>query len=120
MATERIEVPRTSTSPRVARRFVAGLLGDDSRADDAALLVSELVTNAIQHAGSDAEIAVELDGRRLRVEVTDASPARPALREPTATGGRGLRLVEALADRWGVTTRRGGKVVWFELDPRPA
>jgi anti-sigma regulatory factor (Ser/Thr protein kinase) len=116
--TERIEIPCEPTSPRVARRFVVGRLGDDERRDDAALLTSELVTNAVQHACTPVGVAVSLTRDRLRVEVTDRSTAVAALREPDVNGGRGLRLVESISSRWGVVPHGGGKVVWFELDDR--
>ena len=93
-------------SARAARRFVdrtlAGWDGPEAR-DDAVLLVDELVTNAIRHA--------------LYVEVYDADPALPVLRNPgpTQTSGRGLPTVAALADVWGVRPEPVGKVVWFQL-----
>ncbi len=55
------------------------------------------------------------DGNQIRVEVSDVSTLSPTIREPSPGGGRGLRLVEALADRWGVESRPDGKVVWFEV-----
>lgn len=97
----------------------------------AALLVSELVTNAVRHAGTP-EFVVELeyapaDGR-LWVGVTDTGRGHPIPRTPAATDehGRGLQLVATLADRWGAHRRRSTreKTVWFELltgpEPQPA
>ncbi len=88
-------------------------------ADTAELLASELVTNALVHTGRGAVFdAVLTDAARLRVEVQDAAggrvPNRRAASE-TATSGRGLLLVEALADDWGVQLRADGKTTWFEL-----
>ncbi len=93
---------------------VAGL---DDLLDDAALLVSELVTNAVIHAGSEVRVRGEVVGGVLRVEVTDASRHHPALRNysETAGTGRGMALLVALADHWGVIPTTEGKTVWFEL-----
>ncbi|GAA1944054.1 ATP-binding protein [Kitasatospora viridis] len=87
-------------------------------ADTAELLASELVTNALQHAGTGARLdAVVTAERRLLVEVRDEGTGlpRPRPADADATNGRGLLLVEALADRWGVRLRADGKVTWFEL-----
>ncbi|MFI5620454.1 ATP-binding protein [Streptomyces sp. NPDC051567] len=87
----------------------------------AELLVTELVTNALVHTGQGAEVSVSLAATRLRVEVRDYATRRPRPYVPTVddgTHGRGLVLVEALADTWGVDTPPlgRGKVVWFELE----
>jgi anti-sigma regulatory factor (Ser/Thr protein kinase) len=92
------------------------------RGFDLRLLVSELVANAIKHGGAahaSILLSVEQVGTTLRVAVEDAGPLftsapteRPA---PEATSGRGLYLLTALADRWGVERRHGNRV-WFELD----
>ena len=109
------------SSSAVARRFMEETLerwacGDVL--DVVNLLVTELVTNAVIHGGSESEVAVLLTGQALRVEVADNHPAVPAPR-PTdddwATSGRGLALVETLSERWGIEPRAGGKVIWFEL-----
>jgi DNA-binding NarL/FixJ family response regulator len=104
-----------------ARRFVASTLEEwrlGPLLETVTLLTSELVTNAIVHAGSEVDVVVRLTGESARVEVTDRSDAPPAPRTPAEeeSSGRGLALVEALARRWG--TRRlvsGGKTVWFEV-----
>ncbi|MCU7825473.1 SpoIIE family protein phosphatase [Kitasatospora sp. DSM 101779] len=91
--------------------------------DTAELLCSELVTNAIRHTDRDAMFTARLyqvpgQGRaRLRVEVEDESDLWPTRRTPgeQASSGRGLMLVEALADGWGVEPRGSGKRMWFEL-----
>ncbi|WP_316520584.1 ATP-binding SpoIIE family protein phosphatase [Kitasatospora brasiliensis] len=93
--------------------------------DTAELLSSELVTNAIRHTDRDAMFTARLyresdaDGgrARLRVEVEDESDLWPTRRTPgeQASSGRGLMLVEALADSWGVEPRGSGKRMWFEL-----
>ncbi|MGF1432092.1 SpoIIE family protein phosphatase [Kitasatospora sp. LaBMicrA B282] len=90
--------------------------------DTAELLSSELVTNAIRHTDRDAMFTARLyreDRRepRLRIEVEDESDLWPRRRTPgeQASSGRGLMLVEALADAWGVEPRGSGKRMWFEL-----
>jgi hypothetical protein len=94
-----------------ARGVVRDLLRQGHRpdlVDTACLLTSELVANAVVHAGAPVELAVE---------VIDASAADPRPREadPMATSGRGLAMVEHLADAWGVTPVVPGKSVWFAL-----
>lgn len=93
---------------------------------DAELMVSELVGNAIVHAGTDISVTVRCTQERATVEVHDGSSVMPEVRghEPMRPGGHGLRIVEALALRWGVEQSAGhGKTVWFEVLPaasRPA
>ena len=114
-------------TPRAARRFVSEALTgwDDDEGDltdTVTLLVSELVTNAVIHAGSDVEVMVRLTATAARIEVTDASTDSVAPRDATVEedSGRGLALVGNLARRWGVRTAPGGgKTVWFEVE-RPA
>lgn len=117
---------RLSPEPRsasAARRFVNETLGRwdcDDLLDTVTLLVSELVTNAVLHAGSDVDVSVLLLADRLRIEVADASETYVRRRQASEqdTSGRGTALVETLAQAWGVEPRPGGKVVWFEV-PRP-
>lgn len=92
-------------------------------AEVAELLITELVTNALVHTDRGAEVHASLAATRLRVEVRDYAARRPRPYVPTAddgTHGRGLVLVQALADNWGVDALAlgSGKVVWFELDGR--
>jgi anti-sigma regulatory factor (Ser/Thr protein kinase) len=112
-----------------ARGFVTGLLASvpPELCEIAALLVSELASNAVRHSGVH-EFVVEVkhlpDEGRLWVGVTDTGSGQPVLRPPstTAEDGRGLRLVATLADRWGAHRRRSTreKTVWFELALAPA
>lgn len=103
-----------------ARRAIRAALSDLGSAeavDAAELCVSELVTNAIVHAGTSIEVRVlEYDGG-VRVEVQDGSPHRPVPRHYTSltATGRGLRLVEQLSTRWGARVHGEAKTVWFEL-----
>lgn len=104
-------------SPRLARAFVAGVLagwGETRLSGDAALVVSELATNAVLHARSAFSVAVEATPTSVRLSVRDRSAAPPAPRETVheLASGRGLALVSALADAWGVETAPEGKVVW--------
>ncbi len=92
---------------------------DRDLTETALLLVSELTTNAIRHGAPPVRLSLRLERDRLRVEVTDSSPALPELDHPgpDQVGGRGLQIVQLLAARWGASTspRRLGKTVWFEL-----
>ncbi|MER6302023.1 ATP-binding protein [Kitasatospora sp. NPDC001539] len=82
-------------------------------ADAVVLAVSELTTNAHVHAGSDAELVLTWDGRCLHLSVHDHSSRlpRPRTASPDATGGRGLALVDALADHWHTRLQKDGKTV---------
>jgi anti-sigma regulatory factor (Ser/Thr protein kinase) len=108
-----------------ARRHLRELLHDWASAeqvDSAVLLVSEMVTNVLVHTDTDALLLAEVigerrGGRRLRVEVADAGDDLPHKRRPgeLASSGRGLMLIELLADAWGVDPRGEGQSIWFEL-----
>ena len=121
---EHLTVPAAASSARAARGFISVFCArarlSNGVSGDACLLVSELTGNAVLHARSEARIAVSLDGRRLRVEVADNSPDLPHLQQASedATSGRGVRILDQLATRWGADRRTEpppGKVVWFEL-----
>jgi anti-sigma regulatory factor (Ser/Thr protein kinase) len=105
-----------------ARRYALESIGDVSRPvmEAVAIAVSELAANCVRHAGTEFTVAIERTSERLRVEVADAGAGEPALRSPNPTepSGRGLMLVRALADEWGVVSRdgRAGKSVWFAID----
>lgn len=124
-----IRLDPAPTSARLARRFVSDTLaqwGDERYVDAASLLVSELVTNAVVHAGSAVDVVVGHEGKHatLRVEVRDSSLRAPRVGgfDLDAVSGRGLALVEAMSDRWGVERGDAGKSIWFELEqvPQPA
>ena len=114
-----IELPPEPTSPGAARRFVTDCVASLDRAptEVAALLVSELVTNAVLHARTAMMVTVTTADGLVRVAVQDGSPALPTLRhyDRSASTGRGLQLVERLASRWGVDADDRSKTVWFEL-----
>lgn len=120
--TGRWELPSDLTAAGVARRHVAEAcagLSDDT-VDVARLLVTELVANAVKHGAGSVLLEVDRGAGRVEVSVHDESPDQPVVLEarPLPENGAGLRLVAALASRWGVTERRDGrpgKRVWFAL-----
>jgi anti-sigma regulatory factor (Ser/Thr protein kinase) len=113
--------PCAPESVAAARLFVATTLADASRVEvvePARLVVSELATNAIRHAGTDFGVEVDV-GPVVRVAVSDQQPGElPPVTtlEPTSSSGRGLGIVAALADRWGVESLAAGKRVWWEVE----
>lgn len=117
-------LPAVPDAVRTARSRVRGTLGEwglDSAGDTVALLVSELVTNALRHATGPigVRLAHRPAGRAgvLLVEVSDPlpNPPRERVAHPEDEGGRGLRLVASSACRWGTRPGAVGKTVWFEL-----
>lgn len=133
----RTSLPGNPLAPAAARRFVRAAFADwtsaaeppvgDRLADDAVVVVSELVTNAVVHAGTGVDLVCRRDGPTahspagLVVEVTDHHPTRAvrtdrAARTPDIPEyGRGLQLVASLAEAWGITYRPGTKTVWARL-----
>jgi anti-sigma regulatory factor (Ser/Thr protein kinase) len=111
-------------APQEARRSLEALRPslDDTLVDEAVLLVSEIVTNAVRHANLDANDSIEVRVRGsdalLRVDVIDPGPGfdRDHLPVPNGRRGWGIWLVERLATRWGVD-RNDVTRVWFELAP---
>ncbi|MGW1224680.1 SpoIIE family protein phosphatase [Streptomyces sp. NPDC001478] len=142
----RTSLPGNLLAPAAARRFVAAALAEwsglglpaavgfsERLSDDAAVVVSELVTNAVVHAGTTVELlfrleeATDEEASALVLEVSDHHPTR-AVRSDRAENagaagapgepaeyGRGLELVATLAERWGITYRTGLKTVWARL-----
>lgn len=107
-----------ATSASIARRAVLDTLdkwGHEGLREDAALLVSELVTNAVVHGGGKVEVAVLLIADRVRVEVHDHGKGLPVGPDEPDESGRGLLIVDAVASAWGVEAGDDGKRVWFEL-----
>jgi serine/threonine-protein kinase RsbW len=102
---------------RARRLAVAALPGlSTASAQAVALIVSELATNCVRHAGTDFRLRVTQQPRSVRIEVTDTAGGEPAVKNPTPTEphGRGLQIVQVLASRWGVQSEDGeaGKTVW--------
>ncbi|MFE2481646.1 ATP-binding protein, partial [Streptomyces sp. NPDC059389] len=108
-----------------ARRFAARALrswGVEEELDVALLVVSELVTNAIAHTQGEVRLDLTLSADRLRIAVNDGSPrspVKPASVDWTATGGRGLLIVEATTASWGSVPLSSGKQVWAEVPLAP-
>jgi anti-sigma regulatory factor (Ser/Thr protein kinase) len=117
-----VDLEPTLAAPALARRFVRRTLGDGVSRETlelAELLTSELVTNAIRHGSGHVSVAVRRRDGVLTVSVSDDDAAVPVVppEEPLALGGRGVRMVQRLAEDWGVSPRENGpgKVVWFRL-----
>jgi len=120
---ERLRLPPDPSSARAARLFVSSVLSaDDEVTDLAVLLVSELASNVVQHAGTDFEIGISADAARIRIDVADKDARLPTLRDYVAksVSGRGLHMIAASAARWGFESTTTGKDVWFELERKPA
>ncbi len=122
-ASTTFDLPADLRSPALARRHVARILQGrqhEPLLDDALLLVTELVTNAVLHAGTSVLLSIDTtDDDSVRIEVTDRSPGTaPILRASTpdsSAGGRGLVLLNALATSWGTVHLAMAKSVWFTL-----
>ncbi len=114
-------LPCEPASARLARAFVrdfcdyTGLPPEVQ--DDAMLLTSEIVANAVTHGRSEVRLSVRVAPAGIRVEVGDDNSRYPTLRpnDLQALDGRGLSIVEQLASQWGVDNVAYGKTVWFEL-----
>jgi anti-sigma regulatory factor (Ser/Thr protein kinase) len=112
-------LPADATAPGRARLFLRAAtqewgIGDDL-VQDAAMVITELVANAVDHARSESTLSVGVKRGTLCVAVRDARPGpvpRPAPIDPTAPRGRGLQMVDALTSAWGVTLHADGKTVW--------
>jgi anti-sigma regulatory factor (Ser/Thr protein kinase) len=117
----RIALPRSPSSAATARRFIkaraAAWSFPERAAEQLALIGSELVTNAVLHARTELTLTLELREDRVRISVKDRSQAPATLRHyrPDTLTGRGLGVVAALSDTWGVSAAADGKVVWAEL-----
>jgi anti-sigma regulatory factor (Ser/Thr protein kinase) len=117
----RTSFPADPGSIAAARRFATGVVAPvhPGLCDAVSLMVSELATNAIRHGGTAFAVDVAALPGGVRVEVSDLGPAWQVTADPVPDdlGGRGLKIVDAMADSWGVVTARphGGKTVWFEL-----
>jgi anti-sigma regulatory factor (Ser/Thr protein kinase) len=121
MNTLSTDLPRSPDSVGAARRLVNGHTPslDSQQREDAALMVSELVTNAVVHGVGAIWLRIDAEGEMVRIEVADdGNVAVAPSPEPGAHGGWGLRIVERLADDWGVLD--GSTRVWFRLGrPHP-
>ena len=112
-------LPQSVEAPGLARsalrRWIVAFGCTDEFVEDAALLVSEAVTNAVLHARSAPRLLVAVVEGRLRIEVHDASWDLPVPRASgVAVGGQGLRIVADVADAWGWSMTGAGVLVWSE------
>jgi anti-sigma regulatory factor (Ser/Thr protein kinase) len=111
--------PKDLRSVAAARRFVVGVLAQRPLLlrERAGLIVSELATNAVAHGQTDFSISVCETAYEVRVEVRDAGRGRPVVGSPSPLEptGRGLLIVEAVSDDFGVEEREGEKSVWFTI-----
>jgi len=126
---ELLELPFEPASASVARRHVVHVLRtrgiEAATCDDAALVVSELVGNALRHGaplrGGRLKVGWRYADSGLRIEVSDGGGGRPVQRRTDAleAGGRGLGIVAALAGAWGYTVDDAGTTVWAQVGTRP-
>lgn len=115
-------LPALPSSPALARRWVSEVLdewGLDPSDVDLRLATSELVTNAVLHARTELDVVLRIAGQVIELTVRDhntqLSPPRIASRGADSTGGRGLLLVHAICDEWGVLQHADGKDVWLRV-----
>jgi anti-sigma regulatory factor (Ser/Thr protein kinase) len=121
MSPRHVVLPADNTAPRAAREFLAlACCGrhESQVVEEAQLLVSELVTNAVRYGAPPIELQVRCAGDdRLQVRVRDSEPAVPKARaaDADAESGRGLMLVDLVSDAWGHEDDSDGKAIWFTL-----
>ncbi|MDQ1674176.1 MAG: phosphoserine phosphatase RsbU/P [Frankiaceae bacterium] len=119
-----LTLPPVARSARDGRRFIVRTLTDwhcDALVDAAALLASEVITNAVMHARTPLTVSIQRTQLgHVQIEVSDGSPLEPRRRAAAAdaTTGRGVGLLEELATSWSVRTTESGKTVTFTLDSR--
>jgi anti-sigma regulatory factor (Ser/Thr protein kinase) len=120
---QRHELPAVPAAVAAARAIVdeAATSLSVTLRDDAALLVSELMSNVVRHGGATAVLTVGLGEGYLTVELHDDGAGRPAMPsgplDPSVASGRGLRILDRIAAEWGVEDDQDGtgKTVWFRL-----
>jgi anti-sigma regulatory factor (Ser/Thr protein kinase) len=126
--TATLALPGVPASPRQARAFLRERLaawgwrpatGSVAMAEQGQLVLTELVTNAVRHAGGDVQVRIEVHHDRITLSVTDpvrlSRPLRPLQVTTASPTGRGLTIVDTLSSAWGVTEQASGKTVWAEL-----
>ncbi len=125
MPERRVVLPCEPTSARAGRDFLAATYCEQHMAgvlDDAQLMVSELIGNAIRYGLPPIELAVQcVATSSLEIKVRDTGPTVPttdyaSAAEPDEEGGRGLYLVDLLSSDWGIVPQSDGKTIWFRLD----
>ncbi|MEV4415807.1 ATP-binding protein [Catellatospora sp. NPDC049609] len=120
-----LDLPLGLSAPTGARHTLRQILltwgyADGDWLDEAGLLISELVGNAVRHGGGCLEVRVQAHGAMVTVSAADGSSVIPRRREPGPHGGLGLALIERFAAGWGVEDHHGGKRVWIRLRAYPA
>jgi anti-sigma regulatory factor (Ser/Thr protein kinase) len=114
--------PAVAKSVRAARRFADEVLPSlpQSLLDTVLIMVSELASNSVEHADTEFTLDIEHSGGQIRVQATDSGPGQAVLRHPgpAESRGRGLLVIDQLADDWGVTEAAdgAGKTVWCSLN----
>ena len=122
--TARFDLPLSDHAPCEARQAVRPMLAawgfdDPDWTGAVELVITELVANAVRHGGGCLALELQAHDGHLTVAVVDGSAVVPRRGDPTDQGGRGLAIIEALSQRWGVDPHQGGKRVWVELPPHP-
>lgn len=116
-----LHLPGELRSVPLAREFVRGALRGavpDAVVDDAVLVASELVTNAVVHAGTPSELVLDLRAGVVDLRLSDGNRRRPVRRRAVGdplSSGRGLGLVDVLSVDWGIEVGPSGKTVWARL-----
>lgn len=118
-----LTIPHDPRAVRVVRATIRSILGAarlNCIVDTVELLVSEVVTNAYRHSALEAYVSMERTPEDFRVTVWDHAPGAPTPQSPAPDDerGRGLGIVEACADQWGVRDYPHGKAVWFSVAPK--
>ena len=121
METVETQLPSSVSSPQLARAFLRSTLETwklDGFGDVTELLVTELVANVVTHVGAPMTLRIQRTPTIMRVEIEDPSREIPVVRHPDVAEehGRGVLLIDQLANAWGIEPRTDGKTVWFELD----
>jgi serine/threonine-protein kinase RsbW len=115
----RFALPDSTDAPRMARHGAENWLRVRGTAasviDAVVLVVSELVTNVVEHTASQPQLQVTDLGDTIRVSVHDAEPTGPVLRSGGYRGGFGLQIVARIASAWGWETTTEGKVIWADV-----
>ncbi|WP_178380129.1 ATP-binding protein [Cryptosporangium aurantiacum] len=120
-----IVVPADPSASAAARRFLQQTAADWDLSPDltevAQLVVSELVSNAVEHAGTPSTVVLELTDTGLRISVRDGSTVQPVARplDMVSFRGRGLPLIDRVSERWGIADHPDGKTVWAALAVEP-
>lgn len=120
--TAHLDIPPDGHALAAAREAVRAVLSawgfrDGAWIDDAVLVADELVANAVRHGGGCLALHVQANGDQVTISAVDGSAVVPRHRVAGSDGGRGLAIIEALSQAWGVADHDGGKRVWVRLLP---